>query len=77
MHKGEFYSIVGGNGSGKTTALSLMSTLNKPYRGKVILRGKDINKYSYKELFNNNLGVLPQNPQSIFVNKTLFKDNVQ
>ena len=54
-----------------------MSTFNKPYRGKVILRGKDINKYSYKELFNNNLGVLPQNPQSIFVKKTVKEDLIE
>lgn len=74
VHKGEIYSIVGGNGSGKTTTLSLISTLNKPYRGKIYLRGKDINKYSNKELFNNNLGVLPQNPQSLFVKKTVKDD---
>lgn len=74
IHRGEFYSIVGGNGTGKSTTISLMSGINKPYRGKVELFGKDIKKYSNKELFTNNIGVLPQDPQSIFVKKTVELD---
>lgn len=74
ISKGEFYCIVGGNGAGKSTALSIISGINKPYRGKVFLGGKDINKYSNKELYNKNLGVLPQNPQSLFVKKTVELD---
>lgn len=71
---GEFYCIVGGNGTGKSTTISLISGINKPYRGKVELFGKDINKIKNKELFTNNLGVLPQDPQSLFVKKTVELD---
>ncbi len=74
VYRGEFYSIVGGNGTGKTTALSLISGISKPYRGKVLINGKDINKLSYKERFENNLGVLPQNPQTLFIKKTVELD---
>lgn len=71
---GEFYCIVGGNGTGKTTALSLISGINSVHRGRVELFGKNIKKYSNKELFNNNIALLPQNPQSIFVKKTVELD---
>ena len=63
--------MLGGNGTGKSTTLSLLSRLRKPYRGKVLLEGKDIRRYSDKELFRNFLGVLPQNPQSLFVKKSV------
>jgi energy-coupling factor transport system ATP-binding protein len=52
----------------------LISGINRPYRGKIYLNGKDVRKYSDKELFNGNLGVLPQNPQSLFVKKTVELD---
>ncbi len=70
--KGEFLAIVGGNGTGKTTALSLISGLNKPYRGEVRIFGERISKI--KALYDGLLGVLPQNPQSLFVKKTVFID---
>lgn len=71
IYEGEFYCLLGGNGTGKTTTLSLISRLRKPYRGKILLNGKDIRKYSDKELFRNYLGVLPQNPTTLFVKKTV------
>lgn len=71
IRQGEFYCLLGGNGTGKTTMLSLLSRLRKPYRGKVLLHGKDIRRYSDHELFRGFLGVLPQNPQSLFVKKTV------
>jgi energy-coupling factor transporter ATP-binding protein EcfA2 len=37
---GEIYAIVGGNGTGKTTTLSLISGLRKHYRGTVLMNGK-------------------------------------
>ena len=75
INKGELFAIVGGNGTGKTTALSLISGLNVPYRGEVLINGESISKV--KNLYNGILGVLPQNPQSVFVKKTVYLDLMQ
>lgn len=72
--KGEFFAIVGGNGTGKSTSLSLISRIRQPYRGKIKLAGRPLRKYSEQELYRNFLGVLPQNPQSLFVKKTVLED---
>ncbi len=72
VHKGELVCLVGGNGTGKTTALSLVSGLNTPYRGDVQILGQSISKI--KNLYDGLLGVLPQNPQSVFVKKTVHLD---
>jgi putative ABC transport system ATP-binding protein len=40
---GEFVCLVGKSGCGKTTLLSLLSGLEKPTNGRVILNGKEIN----------------------------------
>ncbi len=72
VNKGELFCLVGGNGTGKTTALSLISGLNTPYRGDVRIKGQSISKI--KNLYDGLLGVLPQNPQSVFVKKTVYLD---
>lgn len=74
VKKGQLYCIVGGNGTGKTTALTLICNINRPYRGKVQLYGKDLKKYSPDELFSGMLAMLPQNPQDLFVKKTVELD---
>lgn len=74
VKRGEFFCLVGGNGTGKSTTVSLISGINKPYRGKIELFGKKISGYKDKELFNYNLGILPQDPQSLFVKKTVRED---
>ena len=60
INRGEFFAILGGNGTGKSTTLSLMAGLQQPYRGAVSAHGS--------------VGVLPQNPQSLFVKKTVLED---
>ena len=72
VKKGELFSIVGGNGTGKSTALSVISALNTPYRGKVLLKGEKAS--DIRNLYDGLLGVLPQNPQSVFVKKTVYLD---
>ncbi len=72
VNKGELFCLVGGNGTGKTTALSLISGLNKPYRGDVLIKGKSVSKI--KDLYNGLIGVLPQNPHSVFVKNTVYLD---
>ena len=71
-YPGELTAILGGNGTGKTTTLSLISTINKPYRGKVLIEGQSPDKV--RGLFDGVLGVLPQNPQALFVRKTVEED---
>ena len=60
VKKGEFLALLGGNGTGKTTTLSMIGGLRKPYRGDVRLHGR--------------VGTLPQNPQTLFVKKTVRED---
>jgi energy-coupling factor transport system ATP-binding protein len=60
VKKGEFLALMGGNGTGKTTTLSMIGSLLKPYRGEVRLHGR--------------VGTLPQNPQTLFVKKTVRED---
>ena len=74
VKKGEFYALVGGNGTGKSTTLSLLSRVNQPYRGRIYLDGRDIRSFKDKELYCGYLGVMPQNPQSIFLRKTVLED---
>ena len=72
VHKGEIFALLGGNGAGKTTALSLVSGLNYPQRGTVYINGCEISKIH--GLYDGLLGVLPQNPQSLFARKSVYLD---
>ena len=60
VRRGELAALVGGNGAGKTTALSLLSGQNRPQRGTVELRGT--------------VGALPQDPKALFARKTVREE---
>ncbi len=72
INKGELFCVLGGNGTGKTTMLSLISGLGSAYRGDILIKGQSISKI--KNLYSGLLGVLPQNPQSVFVKNTVYLD---
>ena len=74
VYSGELYAMVGGNGTGKTTTISLLSGLKKPWRGKIELFGRNIEDISDEEKYGGLLGILPQNPQALFVKKTVELD---
>ena len=46
IKKGEFVAIMGSSGAGKTTLLHIISTLNTPNSGQVLIDGVDIHKLS-------------------------------
>ena len=71
---GSLYAILGGNGAGKSTTLKVISGICRPYRGKVTLFGKPVDKYKSSELFHGCLAMLPQDPKSLFVKKTVRED---
>lgn len=74
VYKGEHFCILGGNGTGKTTTLCVIAGLLKAYRGKVLINGKKTEKLSGKELYRHNIALLPQNPQTVFLKKTVRED---
>ncbi|WP_242861441.1 ABC transporter ATP-binding protein [Cellulosilyticum ruminicola] len=69
VYSGETYALVGGNGTGKTTSLGIMSGVLKPYKGKVLINGKNF-KQAAKDT-HIVLGVLPQDPKTLFVKQTV------
>ena len=71
---GSLYAIVGGNGAGKSTALKAVCGACRPYRGKVKVFGKPVEKYKSAELFSGCLAMLPQDPKSLFVKSTVRED---
>ena len=71
---GSLYAIVGGNGAGKSTTLKAICGINRPYRGKIKIFGKPVEKYRSAELFSHCLSMLPQDPKSLFVKKTVRED---
>ena len=71
---GSLYAIVGGNGAGKSTTLKTVCGICRPYRGKVKVFGKPVEKYKSSELFGGCLAMLPQDPKSLFVKKTVRED---
>ena len=72
--KGSLYAIVGGNGAGKSTTLKAICGICKPYRGKVKVLGKPVEKYKSGSLFDNCLAMLPQDPKSLFMKQTVREE---
>ena len=70
--KGTLFSIVGGNGTGKSTTLKAVCGICRPYRGKVRVDGQDTAKC--RDLSHGKLAMLPQDPQCLFVKKTVRED---
>ena len=71
---GSISAIVGGNGAGKSTTLKAICGICKPYRGKIKVFGKSVSKFRSGELFKNCVSMLPQDPKSLFVKKTVRED---
>lgn len=66
VYQGEWLSIVGANGTGKSTLLKIMAGLEKAQRGSVYYQGK-----KRKRQLPTEIGYLPQNPKLFFVQDTI------
>ena len=72
--KNVIFAIVGGKGTGKSTTLKSICSICRPYRGKILIDGKRVDKYRSGEMFDHMLAMLPQDPQSLFAKKTVREE---
>ena len=73
IQKGEFFALVGGNGTGKSTLLQIAMGILKQQRGNVILREKKLKKYRLDELAHT-FAYLPQHPLAFYIEETIGKE---
>lgn len=76
IKKGEFVSIVGASGSGKTTILNIMGLLEDFTSGKVLMNGKDLPKLNSKQavkIRRNNINYLFQS-FALIEDKTVYEN---
>ena len=71
---GSILAIMGGNGAGKSTLLRVACGISKPYRGTVRVFGRKLKDWKAGSLFDGCLALLPQDPQNLFVKKTVRED---
>lgn len=60
VRSGQIVSVIGGNGAGKSTMLSLLAGINRPYRGSVKLHGR--------------AALMPQDPKLLFVHASVSEE---
>ena len=70
---GEFVAMLASNGGGKTTLLKVLVGLLKPKKGRVEIQGRDIRKFSQKELYQL-VGLVLQNPMDQLFAATVEDD---
>lgn len=71
---GELFCILGGNGSGKTTALSAAAGILRPYCGDIRIFGKKQKDYRNRSLYRECLAMLPQDVQTVFLRNTVREE---
>lgn len=69
--RGSWHCLLGANGAGKSTLLGMASGLDRPYRGSVRFEGRSLTPRLARTLHGGVMGVLPQNPQTLFVAPTV------
>lgn len=58
VQKGDVLGLIGNNGAGKSTTISMIATLNKPDSGDILYEGESILKNP--KIFRRKLGYVPQ-----------------
>jgi branched-chain amino acid transport system ATP-binding protein len=64
--EGEIVTLLGANGSGKSTMLRAISGLVRPRRGRIVFRGQDVTRWSADRIVAAGIGHVPEG-REIFV----------
>ncbi|MGJ7911086.1 ABC transporter ATP-binding protein [Neobacillus sp. LXY-1] len=73
IHKGDWVSIIGANGGGKTTFLKSLIRLEPIKSGKILFQNMELKKWSDQELYEK-AGYVFQNPELQFITDTVFEE---
>ncbi|NTU27945.1 ABC transporter ATP-binding protein [Bacillus tequilensis] len=73
LREGSLTALVGPNGTGKSTLLSVLARLIKPKSGKIFLYDKPLHAYKENEL-RKRMGFVFQNPEHQFVADTVYDE---
>lgn len=73
VQEGHFVSIVGHNGSGKSTIAKLLIGLLNPAEGKIFIDGVELNEKSVKQI-RQKIALVFQNPDNQFIGATVEDD---
>jgi len=79
LNKGLFLILTGRSGSGKSTLLRLITGIEKPTAGEIVINGKSLNLLSERErnVFRlKNIGFLHQTPSILFLQNMSIADNI-
>jgi branched-chain amino acid transport system ATP-binding protein len=60
VRRGEVVALIGPNGAGKSTLLRVISGLNRPWRGRVLVDGRDISALAPERIVEQGLAQVPQ-----------------
>ncbi len=70
ISKGDVLCILGPNGTGKTTLIKCLNGLNKIDSGEILINGKNIKSFSFKEI-SKHIGYIPQSHTPSFPFKVI------
>jgi ABC-type multidrug transport system fused ATPase/permease subunit len=60
-HPGAMLALIGSSGTGKSTVVNLLLRFHDPWRGKILIDGQDIRRYTFKSL-REQISVVLQEP---------------
>ena len=73
IEAGKYVSIIGHNGSGKSTMSRLLIGLLEPKEGEIYLFGEKLTKKNVRQI-RNKVGIVFQNPDNQFIGSTVRDD---
>lgn len=75
IEKGQIFGIIGKSGAGKSSLLRCLNLLEKPEEGEIIIDGKDITKFSSRQLreFRKEVSMIFQH-FNLLKNATVYKN---
>jgi branched-chain amino acid transport system ATP-binding protein len=71
--EGEMVALIGANGAGKTTLLNTLSGFNRPKKGEILFRGKEIQGLSPHEIVRRGIVQVPEG-RSILTRMTVMEN---